>query len=209
MLAAMAHRFADAQPLEPRQHFVAKERKLIEIIDEGDADAGETDLAERGERFGDVVGIADQRLAAIADSIGSALTLELFGADRLRRDVFQRQQPVDRREVGVIEHGIAIIVLGFLAATPTSDRSDGIDVDLAAILCGEILGLLDIARRLFVRHARGLNEKGIGVAHCEGAADGRCARIHQQRPNAADRFRLGADAFELDVFAVDVEVLFR
>ena len=104
---------------------------------------------------------------------------------------------------------MAVIVLGLLLRAPAGDDADRIAADLAAVLARQVLGLLDGGGGLLGRDARGLQEEGVAVVHREGAAGGRGAGIHDQRPRAADGLRLGADAFELEIFAGEIEVLFR
>ena len=65
----------------------------------------------------------------------------------------------------------------------------------------------DALRRLLDRVARRLHEEGIAVAHRKVAADRRRAGVHDHRPLAAERLRLGAHLLQLDVLAVEVEVL--
>ena len=54
-LAARAARLSNAEPFEARQHLVADERKLGEVVDEVEAQTGKPGVADRSELTRDVI----------------------------------------------------------------------------------------------------------------------------------------------------------
>src|SRR2546426_41009 len=109
---------AQADALEPRQHLVAEEGKLVEVVDEGDGDPGQSRTAQLRERLCDMVRIAHELQAAHAVGIVAPLPVELIEALGLRRDVLHRQDAVDGREIGALDDGMLVILLGFLLRAP-------------------------------------------------------------------------------------------
>src|SRR5258707_12437773 len=198
-----------AHPLQARYHLAAEERQLVRIVDEGDADAAQAGAAQIGELAGDAVGIADDRNAAHAVCIIGPLFVKHSLADRRAADVLLGQNEVDCRPVRIVDNAVAIVVLGLLAGRPARDDAHGVDVDLASVLSGFGLDVAHALRRLLGRSPRRLGEERIAVAQRERPPRRRGAGIHDQRPRAAVGLRLGADVGELDVCAVEVEVLLR
>src|SRR5690606_18036104 len=87
LLALLAH----AQPFEPRQHLVAEERQLLEVVDEGEADAAQAGPAQVGQHLRDAVGVSDHQKPAHAVHVVVTLALELLLADGLDRNVLLAQ----------------------------------------------------------------------------------------------------------------------
>ncbi len=54
------------------------------------------------------------------------------------RGIAHRQQPVDRRPVGLIHDAMTVIILSLAQRRPAGDDADGIDADLAALLLREM-----------------------------------------------------------------------
>ena len=105
-------RLPDAEPGEAWQHLVAEVRHLVEIVDERHRDAAQAGAADIGELFGDAVRGADERIAA--DRLGRVILLLLridFGGDGLAGDVLQRHHLLDRAPVGIVDLGVAVIVI--------------------------------------------------------------------------------------------------
>src|SRR5262249_56411358 len=59
--------------------------------------------------------------------------LDVFlGRNRLRRDALVREHAVDRTPIGVLDDGVAVIVLRLRLARPTNHLPDRVDLDVAA-----------------------------------------------------------------------------
>src|SRR5690348_3015364 len=163
--------FPEAQALEARQHFVAKERELREVIDEGEAHAGETGRADLRQRPRHVVGIADHWEAAMAGGEADAERLEELRRIGLRVDLVHADEVIDRLPVAHLFGVIAVILLGLAARLSADDIAIAIDADLAAEGLGLGLGLLHLLHARFER-AQGA-EQHVARSGAEGAAGGR------------------------------------
>src|SRR5262245_52687382 len=119
---------ADAHALEPRQHLVAEERQLLEVVDEREPDAAHAGAAQVGERLRDLVGIADHQEAAHAVHLALTLALEFGLAHGRARDVPLPEDAVDRRPVAILDHGVAVVLLGLLPGAPAGDDADRVDI---------------------------------------------------------------------------------
>src|SRR5260221_12600157 len=107
-----------------------------------------------------------------------ALLLELLLADRRRRDVLLAEDAVDCRPVGVLDGGVVVILLGLLLRRTAGDDADRINVELAALRPGLVLGGLHPLARGFHRGTVGLGEEGIAVADRKAAAGRRRPAVH-------------------------------
>ena len=101
------------------------------------------------------VGRADERIAAdgVRGEI-SALGVVLLRRNGLRRDVLVRQHSVDRAPVGILDDGVAVIVLRLLLGRAADHLADRIDLDLAADAARSVLDLRDLLGIGLKRSAR-------------------------------------------------------
>src|SRR6266481_5392384 len=122
-------RHARAEPHEAREDLVAEVRQLVEIVDEGERDSTHAGFADGRKLIGHAVRRSDEGVAA--DRVGRkvlAFLEVLLGRNRLRRDVLVREHAVDRTPIGILDDGVAIVVLRLLLAWATDHLADGKDL---------------------------------------------------------------------------------
>src|SRR5215467_5244064 len=210
---------------EARQHLVAEIRHVVEIVDERDRQPAEAGAAVVGKLGRNLIRRADERIAAdSARREKRALGLELVRRRVLRRDVLERQHLLDRAPIGAFDVGVMVILLGLAPCGPADHLPLGVDLDLAPVFSPVGLDVADLLhdavedlllvhrlRRAGDRQARaaGRGEEGVAVAHREGLAGTRLTGIHDDRARAADRSRLRPHAGELEIAAVEIELVPR
>src|SRR5262245_53306215 len=121
------------EPRQARQHLLTEIRQLVEIVDEREGDAAHAGFADAGELVRHAVRRPHERIAAdrIARKVLAFLGV-LLGWNRLRRDVLVRKHAVDRTPIGVLDDGVAIVILRLRLGGATDHLADGVDLDLAA-----------------------------------------------------------------------------
>src|SRR5262249_8589077 len=125
---------ARAVPHQARQHLVAEVRQLVEIIDEREPDPAHAGLGDGVEFLRLLVRSSTEGVAA--DRVGGeipAFLLVFLRRNRLRRDALVRQHAVDRAPIGVLDDGVAVIVLRLALAVAADHLPDREYLDVAAI----------------------------------------------------------------------------
>src|SRR5215831_12887098 len=154
-------RHARAEPHQAREDLVAEVWQLVEIVDEGERDPAHAGFADGCKFVGHAVRRSDEGVAA--DRLFRkvlALLEVLLGRNRLRRDALVREHAVDRTPIGVLDDGVAVVVLRLLLACPTDHLPDRVDLDLATETLRRAPDLGDLLRITLERgsRARGRHE---------------------------------------------------
>src|SRR5262249_20019189 len=109
-----------AEPHQPRENLVAEVWQLVEIVDEGERDAAHAGFADGRKFVGHAVRRSDEGVAADRLFCKVLALLEvLLRRNRLWRDALVREHAVDRTPIGVLDDGVAVVVLRLLLALPT------------------------------------------------------------------------------------------
>src|SRR6516165_2114507 len=206
-LKSMRH--PSAEPHEAREDLAAEVWQLVEIVDEGKRDAAHAGFADGRELIGHAVRRSDEGVAADRLFCKVLAFLEVvLGRDRPRRDVLVREHAVDRTPIGVLDDGVAVVVLRLLLAWPTDHLPDREDLDVATKTLRRAPDLGDLLRIALERgsRARGGHEERIAVAQRKGLADLRGAGIHDDRPRLAVGLGVGAHALEVEEPSVEIEI---
>src|SRR5215813_2912675 len=167
-------RHSRAEPHQAREDLVAEVWQLVEIVDEGERDSAHAGFADGRKFVGHAVRRSDEGVAA--DRLFRkvlALLEVLLGRNRLRRDALVREHAVDRTPIGVLDDGVAVVVLRLRLAWPTDHLPDRVDLDVATKTLRLAPDLGDLLRIALERgsRARGRHEECIAVAQRKGLAD--------------------------------------
>ena len=132
------------------------------------------------------------------------------GGVGLRCDVLHRQNIVDGCPIGIVDHGMPIIILRLPCRGPAGDDAHRIDIDIPARLLRQRLHAADVARRFLERDAaRYRRKKRVAISDRECLAGRRRAGIHDQRTRPAIGFRLRPHALQLEEMPIEIETLAR
>src|SRR5262249_9608519 len=134
------------------------------------------------------------------------------------------QHLLDRAPIREFDVGVVVILLGLAPRGPADHLALGVDLDLAAVFAPVGLDVADLLHDaiedLLLAHrlrgaggrqtrAAGRGEERVAVAHRKGLAGPRRSRIHNDWARSADRPGLRPNAGQLEVAAVEVELLRR
>src|SRR3954463_6326803 len=140
----LVHR-SQSHPGEARQHLGTEIRHVVEIVHERYRKTAEAGAAQIGELFRHLVRCPDERIAAnTVRCHHRTLAREYVRSGVLRRDVLEREHPVDGAPVRVLDIGIVIVVLGLLLRRPADHLSLRVDLDLAPELASFGLDIVDL-----------------------------------------------------------------
>src|SRR5439155_25187811 len=109
---------------------------------------------------------------------------------------------------GILDDGVAVVIVCFLLGRPTDHLADGVDLDIATKALCRLLDLGDFVGVALKRRARtrSRHEERITVAQRKVLTHLRGAGIHEDRPRVAVRLGKSAYALELQELSFEIEL---
>src|SRR6516162_4416846 len=137
----------------------------------------------------------------------NAQFLKLLARIVLRGDITKTENVVHCLPIGVFENAVTVIIFCRLPRRLAGDDADGIDGDLAPLLLRLGFDLPHNALPVVDVALEQCDKKSVAISNVEGVAGSRGAGIHDDRSCATIWLWLGTNLLELDILAVEIELL--
>src|SRR6185312_2942705 len=122
-----------SEPLEPRQHFISKKRKLIVVVDERKRETRKSGRAHPRHLVRNEIGIAHHAVTAVPCRVSSTNGLNLLGRSIAQRMVVahrHREMVVDGAPIAVLVDDVVQVVVGLFLRRAAYHVARRVDTDL-------------------------------------------------------------------------------